>query len=121
MVRAVPNAQTFHRSHTAATCQLAALADNSLSVVQLPPQVKTWYVQYLMRRQMPGVRSDQDKIPFFKALMSGEVSVEWTHAFRRCDMFKGVKKRGRSGSSSSEQDKVPFFKALMSGEVSATI
>jgi hypothetical protein len=89
-------------------------------VLQLPPQVKTWYVQYLMRRQMPSVRSDQDKIPFFKALMSGEVSVEWTHAFWRYDMFKGVKKRGGS-SSSSEQDKVPFFKALMSGEVSATI
>jgi hypothetical protein len=54
--------------------------DNSISVLQLPPQVKTWYVQYLIRRQMSGrVRSDQDNVPFFKALMSGEVSKNGTH------------------------------------------
>uniref|UniRef100_A0A383VQP2 MYND-type domain-containing protein n=1 Tax=Tetradesmus obliquus TaxID=3088 RepID=A0A383VQP2_TETOB len=38
-------------------------------------KVKTWYVQYLMRRQLPGTRSDQDGVPFFKALMSGEVRI----------------------------------------------
>jgi hypothetical protein len=48
-------------------------------VLQLPPQVKTWYVQYLMRRQMPGVCSEQDKVPFFKALMSGEVGAAVEH------------------------------------------
>lgn len=70
--------------HTISSMQTIAVSDHGLHSIAAATvsvgQVKTWYVQYLLRKQRsPPPGSNEDQIPFFQGLMSGDVSknVEW--------------------------------------------
>jgi hypothetical protein len=80
----------------------------------MSPQVKTWYEQYLTRRQSAATTLCSSPLAnrSSSVLQLPPQVKTWYVQYLMRRQMPGV---------CSEQDKVPFFKALMSGEVGAAV